>query len=247
MERGRPHKHEALVRRDQYWAISLREHHGESYASLERTLFPHVKVRKREHGEGYIQPFALSKVAAGTRGLGTDRNAVPAVIKRGEARYAGSSQCFRSILWRALSEDAENGLQAVRDDEVAPEVRARLRSQHLTLLDGGRQWRLTQLGVRRVGRLSHIDALGLLLAHSYPLAATSELSVLAEDCVSAVFARVCRVDSAFWALKDPLASLIKSRFHHVLRPCEELTVRTFRTREVSSLTVALMTMLRGGR
>jgi hypothetical protein len=243
MERGRPCKHEALVLRDQYWAISLRNRSGQSYASLERELFPHVKVRKREDGEGYVQPFALSKVAAGTRGLAAGGHAIPAVVEHGEDRYPGSSQCYRSILWRALSSKRHQNLRP--DDEgVGNEVRARLRHDHLNRLEGASQWQLTELGVRRVGRLTHIDALGLLLASSYPLAGPSVASLLAGDCISAVFARLCKVDLVLRALKHPLVDLIKSHAPHALRDFEASTVHTFKRRRITRLSVAMATLLR---
>ena len=69
-KQGRPPKDAALALRDRYWVLYLKAHLPEdSYASLERKLFPHLQITKREHGEGFSQPGSLSKVAAGKRGL----------------------------------------------------------------------------------------------------------------------------------------------------------------------------------
>lgn len=60
--KGRPAKDAALVLRDQYWALFLKSQcPGESFASLERALLPHLRITQRGDGQGSSQPFSMNR------------------------------------------------------------------------------------------------------------------------------------------------------------------------------------------
>lgn len=213
-KQGRPPKDAALALRDRYWVLYLKARLPEdSYASLERKLFPHLRVTLREHGEGFSQPGALSKVAAGTRGLSASLEGLPDLVRNAEALVPGAIAAYNSILWRAL---AEPNAWLDSCQQVAPEVRARLLAHHFQALPAmhagrSRPGTLSLYGVRRVSRLWHRDALGLLLCHCPPAIGLSQLSFTAENYVLHLLNWACRRDAALLTVKDDLLSLIGDR------------------------------------
>lgn len=98
-KQGRLSKDAALAPRDRYWVLYLKTHLAEdSYASLERKLFLHLRVTLRDYGEGFSQPGSLSKVAAGTRGLSASLEGLPDVVRNAEAPVPGEIAAYNSIL-----------------------------------------------------------------------------------------------------------------------------------------------------
>lgn len=102
MPQGRARKEVAFVLRDRYWALWLKGQSGLSFAALERRLCPHLKVTAREDGEGSRQPFALSKVATGKRGLGSSPT-VPAIVEEADLTWPGSVRIYRALCFRSLA------------------------------------------------------------------------------------------------------------------------------------------------
>lgn len=211
-KQGRLPKDAALALRDRYWVLYLKARLPEdSYASLERKLFPHLQITKREHGEGFSQPGSLSKVAAGTRGLSASLEGRPDVVRNAEALVPGAIAAYNSILWAALVEPhAWSGTS----QRIAPEARARLFERHFLALPAkpSSPGSLNLYGVRRVSRIWHLDALGLLLCHCPPAIGVSKLSLTAEAYVPNLLHRICQRDPALTAVKDELAALIAERY-----------------------------------
>ena len=213
--KGRPPKDPALVLRDQYWALFLRAHSpGESYASLERTLLPHLRITQRGDGQGSSQPFSLSKVAMGHRGLSPHLGPPPLIVNRAEDLVAGAKGAFTSVLWSTLAQPWP--LEGVKDQyaEVAPEVRSRLTDRHFSVMPKTRFGLrlLNSNGIRRVSRLRHRDALGLLLCYSPAVVGFSKQSLTASSYVFYALKRGCQSDPALMAIKDTLIKLINERF-----------------------------------
>lgn len=214
-KQGRPSKDAALALRDRYWVLYLKNRLPEdSYASIERKLFPHLRVTKREHGEGFSQPNSLSKLAAGARGLSSSLEGLPDVVRNAEALVPGAIAAYNSILWRAL---AEPNAWLDLCQQVAPEVRSRLLAHHFRALPARHVWcdypgALSLYGIRRVSRLWHRDALGLLLCQCPPAIGLSQLSFTAENYVLHLLNWACRKDEALLAVKDDLLTLIGGRY-----------------------------------
>ena len=117
---GRSAKDAALVLRDTYWALRLKQHFpDQSYSSLERILWDGIKVGRRGEGQGYSQPFALAKVAAGTRGLSAYLDDVPPVVTKAGNLWPDSEAVYASCTWQALHSEviyvqsARTGLRRV--------------------------------------------------------------------------------------------------------------------------------------
>ncbi|MPS90003.1 MAG: hypothetical protein E2585_15160 [Comamonas sp.] len=214
-KQGRPSKDAALALRDLYWVLYLKRRLPEdSYASIERKLFPHLRISKREHGEGFSQPGSLSKVAAGKRGLSASLEGIPDVVRNAEALVPGAIAAYNSILWRALAEP-NAWLDSCQD--VAPEAQIRLFAHHFQALPAmhagrSRPGALSLYGVRRVSRLWHRDALGLLLCHCPPVIGISPLSFTAENYVLHLLNWACRRDVTLLTVKDDLLALIGDRY-----------------------------------
>lgn len=214
-KQGRPPKDAALALRDRYWVLYLKSHlPKDSYASLERKLLPHLTVTRRENGEGFSQPNSLSKVAAGARGLSSSLEGLPDVVRNAEALVPGAIAAYNSILWRAL---AEPNAWLESYQQVAPEVRSRLLAHHFRALPARHAWRdypggLSLHGIRRVSRLWHRDALGLLLCQCPPAIGLSQLSFTAENYVLHLLNWACHKDEALLTVKDDLLALIDGRY-----------------------------------
>ncbi len=212
---GRPPKDAALVLRDQYWALFLKARsQGESFASLERALQPNLRITKREDGQGSSQPFSLSKVAMGRRGLSPRLGPPPLIVTRAETFAAGAKSAFTSVLWSILAQP-----KAIKDikgqyAEVAPEVRCRLAERHFFGRPDTRFGLrlLNENGIRRVSRLRHRDAVGLLLSCSPAVVGHSKLSLTASAYVFYALKRACHSDPALMAIKDTLSKIINERF-----------------------------------
>lgn len=213
--RGRPAKDPALRLRDRYWALSLKNAlPDETFASIERRIAPHLRVSRRDFGQGFSQPFALSKVANGSRGISGSADRAPDVVVRAEELAAGSSRAFTSILWHALLAGATwqsvwSGQEAL-SEELAQCVMPRHRPSK-----GFEASRLDEAGVRRASQLTHVDAIGLLLVSSPQCSGITNEALAAEDCVGPVLRRVCAVDVALRQVEEPLRQLIKERFPNV--------------------------------
>lgn len=206
---GRPPKDQALKLRDQYWVCHLNNRlPGETFASLERKLAPHLRITWRGKEEGYSQPFAYSKVARGARGLSASLEDVPEIVHRADELALGMRSAFTSILWAALVKPGN------RRGSIAPEVRSRLFDHHFSILpesadDAGR---LNASGILRVSRLWHRDALGLLLCHCPAAIGHSSLSLKAEAYVQHMLHWCAHTDPAINMIHDPLKPLIESRY-----------------------------------
>jgi hypothetical protein len=134
LRRGRKSKDEALVLRDQYWVLFLRSKlPEESYASLERLLCPHLQINRREDLMGYSQPFALSKVAKGKRGLSSNVGPPPPVVLHAEALAPGATEAFTSILWTALMPHLRPTHSGNQSGSLVTEVKRRLSPRHYAL------------------------------------------------------------------------------------------------------------------
>lgn len=212
LKQGRRRKDPALALRDRYWALYLKSQlPDESYASLERMLLPHLHITRREHGEGFAQPGALSKAAAGTRGVSAYLEGLPDVVRHAEALVPGAIAAYSSALWSALVEPHPWPGTYQR---IAPEVQARLLERHFFALPAkpSSPGPLSLYGVRRVSRIWHLDALGLLLCHCPAAISVSKLSLTAEAYVPNLLHWICQRDPALMAVKDELAALITRRY-----------------------------------
>lgn len=240
---GRPIKDAALRVRDSYWAIRLKQlAHGRSYASVERVLFPHITLRVRGNGEGVSQPFALSKVANGSRGICPELDAVPLVVRRAQEHFPGSLDDFRSLLWPVLLEARRRESVRIADWVIADEVLGRLKDEHFAK-EGRRALSLNQRGICLLASLSHRDALAVLLLNSPKLAGVSKVSVLAEGYVTPVFVRLCAADPAFAAVSERVGAIINSRFPGSLRLNNPSDYCAFPRRRVSAMSVSLRMLL----
>jgi hypothetical protein len=223
---GRPRKDRALKARDSYWAWTLKHLLPlESFASIERRLCPHVKVTSRGDGEGKVQPFALSKVASLKRGLSYLIDGEPEVVLRAEEWVPGSASAFSSLLWPVLYYGMDARGIRLSDGVVAPEVRRRLHNRHFA--GPHEEWTLNELGVRRVGRIVHRDALALILLHCPHVVGVTPVSVLAEEAVPLLLDRLCRFDPAMRAIQEEVQGLVAERFPDVLTPGQANRGRAF--------------------
>ena len=242
-KQGRPSKDAALVLRDRYWVLYLKSHlPQDSYACIERKLFPHLRVTRREHGEGLSQPGALSKVAAGTRGLSTSIEGIPDAVRNAEDLVPGATAAYTSILWSVL---AEPSALPVSDQKIGSEVRARLFERHFSALPAkpSSQGLLSLYGVRRVSRLWHRDALGLLLYHCPASIGVSRLSLTAEAYVSHLSGLICRRDLALRVVQDDMLALMKARFGVPVRQ-GAMAERLFLAPKVNAISQGLRLILR---
>lgn len=218
--------------RDRYWALKLKaDLPDESYASLERLLYENIQVRRREDGQGDSQPGALAKVASGTRGISSDVHGVPSIVQKAEQLWPGSSEPYCSLLWLALAPKAWL-LHPFRKQLslVVDEVRSRILSRHLASPKDG-TGAFTAAGVRRLGRLTHIDALALLLLHGSKGNGDYKCAFMADLYATAVFARLARTDQVFALIADDLRSLIDERHPGVLRLDDPKACSAFNARD----------------
>lgn len=210
---GRRTKDAALVLRDKYWALRLKAFlPNESYSSLERALWEGIQIGRRGEGQGYSQPFALAKVAAGTRGLSPDLEGVPPVVKKAGELWPDSEDVYRSCTWQALHAKAWLHRAVGRAPFACTEVLRRLPSWQVDL--SGRP-RATEAWTRRVGRLTHLDALGLLLFSGSHHAGGELEAYLANLYVPAVYGRLCRKDPSFAAIAAEVKTLVMSAYPEV--------------------------------
>lgn len=245
--RGRPPKDVALVLRDEYWARALAlQAPSESLASIERKLCPAILLRERKDDGRFAQRHAISKVANGKLGLSGTLGHVPPYVAAAAEIYAGSAERFNSIFWLAISApSAERDRLASFVGRVASDVRRRFWPRHFQQSLNVQDWRLNVEGIRRAGRLTNLDALGLLLLHCFPNSRTSQQSLVAESFVEASFLRLCKRDPAFMQISEQVSSVLSQRFPSAFHLRECRTAPTFRRRKVSALSVAFMTLVRG--
>ena len=214
---GRRTKDDSLRLRDRYWAISLKARlPNESYASIERNIYKGITVSKREFGQGYSQPFAMSNVAGGRRGISSDPDGVPAPVAQAETLWPGSAAPYRLLLWKALAKDGWLRLRRGCTQEVDFAVQRRLRRGDL-LHEGLSAGSLSAAGITRLGRLTHPVALALLLASGSCRQGVDQPAFLADLYATPVFARLCRTDTAFSALSEEIRCLVDIRYPGVLR------------------------------
>lgn len=237
--RGRPAKSKPLIIRDAYWSMSLKAAcPGMSFARLERVLLPHLKARLREDNEGYSQPFSLSKIARFQRGLSDSVDDLPQAVLNAEMLVRGSACAFTSILWRALALGPEARRRGVAADMVSAEVITRLRVDHFEPGCLG-EWRLNLLGIRRLGRVAHRDAVGLLLLHSPLCDRVSENSLIAEQYARFVFDRACERDEALRAVRVQVLCCINEQLQNEPDPADCESTRLFLAPRVSAASVSL--------
>lgn len=244
--RGRPNKDPALVLRDRYWALNLEAMTGDTLASLERKLLPQLRIGRRENGEGHSQPFSLSKVARGTRGLSPYLNIVPDVVRRADRVAPGSMAAFTSILWYALASPTTALKQLATLDGVADAVATRIFERHWDFHAVLKCRILNRLGIRRAARLGHRDALGLLLCHCPPAAEVSHIAVLAELYIFHVLNQCCKHDVALTMLRDQLLELLSDRYTGLRgMPSTPMTGRIFLGPRESHFGVSLRRLFDG--
>lgn len=204
---GRKGKDPALVQRDRYWALDLRRSTELSFAELERLLNLNITVTQRDYGSGHQQPFALSKVAAGSRGLSADWS-IPEIVQRAEDRFAGTALPFQSIAWRALS---RNWTCCVRsDDHVNPNLRASLRAEHLERCRCGNGWNLTLRGIELARHRPELDTFGLLLMNSRR--DDDVEGDLAEESACLMLSSLLKSDTTLACLEQQIADVL-SKVH----------------------------------
>jgi hypothetical protein len=238
---GRPSKDQALKLRDQYWVCHLNNRlPGETFASLERKLAPHLRITWRGKEEGYSQPFAYSKVARGARGLSASLEEVPEIVHRADELAPGVRSAFTSILWAALVKPGN------RRGSIAPEVRSRLFDHHFSIPPESADdvGLLNASGILRVSRLWHRDALGLLLCHCPSVIGTSVLSLKAEAYVQHMLYWCASGDPAMNMIRDALKPLMASRYSIPRGLMETLDHKVFPVKRRSTPLVGLRMLLR---
>ncbi len=243
VKQGRHRKDAALVLRDRYWAIYLKNQlPEESYASLERKLLPHLKVTKREHGEGFSQPGSLSKVAAGKRGLSASLEGIPDAVRRADELVPGATAAYTSLLWSAL---AAPGTPSMLCQTIAPEVRARLFEHHFSAPPAkpSSEGLLSLGGVRRAARLWHRDGLGLLLCHCPAAIGISKLSLTAEAYVLHLLHWASCKDPALQTVKADLIALIKERYRLQSRATNATETRLFLAPRIKAFSQGIRLLL----
>ena len=227
---GRRRKDDALILRDRYWALGLKAYlPDESLSSIERLLWLNIRVGRREEGQGYRQPFALAKIAAGTRGISDALDGTPPVVERARSLWPASEAVFTSCIWAALHERAwlHRAIGAVPG--IGNDVRCRLKPHHLVANGRSQPW-FSPAGICRLGRLTHLDALGLLLLGGGQTAGGTYEEVLAQLYVPPVFGRICQFDPIFAALEDTFRGLITRRYASVADLCDSRARAAFNSR-----------------
>lgn len=221
-------KDPVLVLRDRYWALTLqRMAGGKSFAALERELCPHLHIRDRADGEGRVQPFSLSKVAVGARGLSQSPDGKPAKVTAAELKYPGSSHAFTSLLWQVLVHARDGRPLECPTLHVAEKVARRFGERHQRELNGSRT--VNWAGVRRAGRITHIDALGLLLWICFPPSECQGLAPWAATYVPASVKRLSLWDPAFSLLRDEVVQQIVDRLPDAFPVGQPFGGRTFQS------------------
>lgn len=244
--RGPKTKDEALVLRDRYWALFVKSKlPEESYASLERRLSPHLKVTRRQDLLGYSQPFSLSKVAQGKRGLSQAVGSLPPVVERAEALVPGANEAFTSILWTALMPPLRSQHEENQRGSISIEVTSRLNTRHFAPKSAvyAGLGLLNAQGIRRLSRLRHRDALGLLLCYCPVHMKPSQLSLTAEAYVLYLLQKCCDKDPALMAIKSSLIRLLSDRFRIQANTRCRDTGKIFLAPRVSSFAVGLRSLL----
>ncbi len=244
--RGPKPKDEALVLRDQYWALFVKSKFpDESYASLERVLCPHLNIKRREDLLGYSQPFSLSKIAKGERGLSAALGDPPHLVVRSEILAPGAREAFTSILWTALIQPVRSTHEGIQCGSIAHEVVRRLTAVHHSLNPASHAGfrLLNERGIRRLSRLRHRDALGLLLWYCPAVTKASRLSVTAEAYVFHLLNKCCDKDPALMKIKDGLIRLICERFRIRDKTSQCKNDKIFLGPRVSSFAVGLRLLI----
>ena len=150
----------------------------------------------------------------GQRGLSPRLGPPPLIVTRAETFAAGAKCAFTSVLWSILAQPMP--IKDVKDQyaEVAPEVRRRLAERHFFGRPDTRFGLrlLNENGVRRISRLRHRDAVGLLLSCSPAVVGYSKQSLIAKEYVFYAIKRTCQSDPSLMTIKDKLIQLINERF-----------------------------------
>ena len=246
LRRGRKSKDEALVLRDQYWALFVKSKFPqENYASLERLLYPQLQIKRREDLLGYSQPFALSKVVKGTRGLSATTATPPPVVLRAEVLIQGATEAFTSILWTSLLQPMKSPCDANPCGSISTEVTRRLSARHFDAKSEvyAGIGLLNELGIRRLSRLKHRDSLGLLLFYCPAVMGVSKLSLIAEAYVLNLFRLCCQRDPALMSFKEVFMYLIAERYRLRQRTDSLENVQIFLAPRVSSLVLSLRLLI----
>lgn len=235
--KGRQPKDAALVLRDRYWTLHLKSQMpDESYASLERKLMAHLRIGRRENGEGYSQPFSLSKIARGTRGLSSRLDEVHPIVLRADHLLPGSLAVYTSILWRALVSGPASDRQLGSSQAVTREVLSRIFDRHF---ENREALKLNLLGVRRLSRISHIDAVGLLLRQCEPAIEATTTSLTAQAYVLHLIHQLSVRDCALQAIQKELVELVKERYLGLRAKDDQDSAKIFLGPRVSSTSTSL--------
>ncbi len=175
-----------------------------------------------------------ARPAAGTRFIGRKRIGLPEAISLGEVHVPTSSNCYRSVFWLALRGSESQPSAEFFDRLVCPEIERRFRSHHWT---DRKKLLLNNVGIRRAARLTHIDALGLLLLQCRPWAQASEESLSAERYIDHLFLRLCARDSVFNELREVMKDAITVYFKHAFCWNQSKKASPFQTQRLSAFAV----------
>lgn len=197
---GRPKIDPALQLRDAYLAWSLCYSVGCSFSELERCLYPRGTFARREIVGGFSQPNSFSRAASLKRPL---PSALLALVERYCPELFISTQ---SILWAVLSETPVLQLDWLSSDG------SRSRGSELQTGDGGYEdlSHLT-LGIRRLGRLTSLGALGAILWRGSMGPDRHGNTALADDCAIDIFRRLMLCDPAFFEVGHQISRLIDAQ------------------------------------
>ena len=204
---GRPQKEEALKLRDRAWALSLRSG-DQSLAALERHFRAASQLKTNELSS--TQPFSLTKIAAGKRGLSSSLD-IPAVVLHAEAICPGSRDRFASILWAVLSSD-DLTEKDVEDHEFAADVMRALETKSVSSAGG-----ISSELLVRLARVPHPDSLGLLLWYLRKATGGPSESLL-EQYADKALTSICRRDPAMQEIRIPLVEVVNRWLSRPIAP-----------------------------
>lgn len=159
--RGRPKNSILDLARASYWAWEVQKAARKPFAVLEREL-AHKQFRRRDGG-GYAQPNAWLKYAKGKRcPTPPDKGNLSQVVQA-EMHYPGTRATYDSIVWDLMYDAKSIPKKRLRlTSRISPLVLSWIDSEHIEEKD---QYRLllTEEGLKKIVRIKHLDAFGLLL------------------------------------------------------------------------------------
>jgi hypothetical protein len=132
-----------------------------------------------------------------------------------------------------------------RRGSISIEVTSRLNARHFapkSAVHAGLGL-LNVQGIRRLSRLRHLDALGLLLCYCPVHMKPSKLSLTAEAYVLYLLQRCCDKDPGLMAIKSSLIKLLSARFRIQANTRCSYAGKVFLAPRVSSFAVGLRLLL----